>query len=775
MNVPTQLRRSAAVKAAQAFCGLMACLIGLPVAVLAAEPASDTDAKVEALLRQMTLEEKVGQMCQYLGVERIRLDAKKAGSVIGEEDFTTITTTYPGLSIGDIEQMIREGKIGSILFALGPKEANRLQAIARQGRLKIPLIMAIDAIHGDGLVRGTTVYPTPLSLASAFDVELVEKIARQTALEVRANGSHWVLSPNVDVARDARWGRVGETFGEDPLLVGRMGAAMVRGYQGLCGPTSNSVLACIKHLVAGSAPVNGLNFAPMDVSEHTLRSIYLPPFVECVQSGAGSLMPAHHDLNSTPCHANRWIIEDLMRRENNFRGIAISDWMDIERLADLHFVAANQKEAVYQSVMAGVDMHMHGPGFATPLIELVNEGRVPQKRVDESVRRILRAKFELGLFDHWEIPLEDAAKITFCAEHQQTALEAARKSIVLLKNEGALLPLDPDRYKKILVAGPLADSPALMGDWVFPQPDENVTTVLEGVKMIAAKDCMVLLNDCGGTARTTSSEAIAAVAKQAREADLTILVVGENSFRAPPFNKDRTSGENIDRSDIELPGQQLDLVKAVVASGKPVVVVLINSRPIGSEWTAEHSSALVEAWEPGCKGGQAVAEVLFGKVNPSGRLPITVPRTAGHIQTIYNHKPSQYSHNYALGKTGPLFWFGHGLSYTTFTYSNLKIPAAVESGNPIRVKVDVTNSGTRAGDEVVLLYVRDLVSSVSTPVKELKAFNRVTIAPGETKSVELTVDYKQLALFDRELNLVVEPGEFEVFVGNLKERITARR
>jgi len=726
-----------------------------------AGPDADLDRQVEALLKQMTLEEKAGQMCQFVGIEHLKEGMKRRGKIASNNDAIGM---YPGLKFSDLEQMVRDGKIGSFLHVVTAEEANRLQGLAMESRLKIPLIIGIDAIHGDAMVRGTTVYPSPLGLAATFDEKLVEQMSKEAALETRANGAQWTFTPNVDVARDARWGRVGETFGEDPYLVGRMGAAMVRGLQGpdMAGP--DRVVACIKHLIAGSQPVNGLNGAPTDISERTMRSVFLPPYVEGIKAGAGSLMTAHNELNGVPCHGNRWLVEEVMRQECGFDGFVVSDWMDIERLATVHHVVPNQKEAVYRTVMSGMDMHMHGPGFLEPLVELVREGRIPEARVDDSVRRILRAKFKLGLFDEWRTPPELTAKVTFSLAHQQTALEAARKSIVLLKNENGLLPISSGKYKRILVTGPLANSHALLGDWVLPQPEENIITPLEGLRQVAPADCEVLSFDCGESVKSTPPETIAEAARQAAGSDVVVLVVGDNALRYDEEGK--TSGENIDRSDIELPGGQLALVKAIVATGKPVVVVMINSRPLGSEWTVKNVPAFLNAFEPGCKGGQALADILFGKVNPSGKLPITIPRSAGQIQTIYNYMPSQYFHKYVIGSSEPLFWFGEGLSYTKFKYSNLRLPSIVGPGAPVEVAVDLANVGDRAGDEVVLLYVNDVVSSTTTPVKALKAFQRVSLQPGEVKTVRLTIGYDQLALIDERMKSVVEPGQFRVFVGN---------
>lgn len=725
-------------------------------------PALTLEQRVEDLLGRMTLEEKVGQMCQYVSPERLREAAKRRPSGPVKDD---MTPEVKGTNLDKIDQMVREGRIGSFLTVTTPEEANRLQSLAAESRLRIPLLLGIDAINGNALVAGTTVFPTPINLASTFDPELVERVARATAVEVRAHGSQWTFSPNVDVARDARWGRVGETFGEDPLLVGILGAAMVRGYQGspALGPTS--IMACIKHMIAGSQPINGLNYAAADVSERTMREIFLPPYEACIRAGAATAMAAHNELGGIPCHANQWLIEDVFRREKGFAGFVVSDWTDVERLVSVHHVAVDMEEAVYQAVTAGLDMHMHGPGFFEPLVRLVRAGRIAESRVDESVRRILRAKFALGLFEDHGTRAGQAAEVTFTEAHRQLALEAARKSIVLLKNTGSVLPLGPTS-RRILVTGPLADSPSIMGWWAGRQPRQNYITIAQGLKQAAPAGVEVSWFDGGDSVRSMPDAAISGAVRAAQDADVVVAVVGEKTVRYDP---DKTSGENVDRSDLELVGRQLELVQALAATGRPVIVVLSNSRPLASPWIFEHVPAVVEAWEPGCMGGQAVAEVLFGTVNPSGRLPISFPRSAGHIQTIYNHKPADGWHTYALEQSAPAFPFGAGLSYTTFTYSNLKVAPIIHPGEPVIVSVDVANTGSRTGDEVVLLYMRDLVSSVTTPVKALKAFRRVTLAPTERRTVAFEVAFDQLALLDRRLRAVVEPGEFSVMVGGLNQ------
>ena len=717
--------------------------------------------RVDDLLSRMTLEEKVAQMCQFVGLEFLREANKKyTPEQIRNSDAVGF---YPGLPGEDVARMVEQGKIGSFLHVFTAEEANRLQRLALKSRLKIPLLLGIDAIHGNGMVRGTTVYPSPITLASAWNPELVREIGRQTALEMRAAGSHWAFTPNVDVARDPRWGRVGETFGEDPYLVSRMGVAMIRGLQTEDFGGADKVIACAKHLAAGSQPVNGLNIAPTDVSERTLREIFLPPYQAAVEAGVFTVMAAHNEVNGLPCHANKWLLMDILRNEFGFHGFIISDWMDIERLASVHHVAKDEKEAYLLTIQAGMDMHMHGPGFFEGVVELVMEGKIPEQRIDQSVRRILEAKFKLGLFENPFVDADKARAVVFSEEHQRTALEAARQGIVLLKND-CILPLDAKKYKKIFITGPNANNETILGDWAMDQPDENVITVAEGVRQLAPEGCQVEYFDSGEVIRRMEDAKIDQAAKLAISADLAIVVVGSNSMRYR-WN-DKTCGENMDRADLTLAGKQRQLVQAVYRSGTPVVVVLVNGRPLSVNWIDEHIPAVIEAWEPGCFGGQAIAEVLFGLVNPGGKLPVTFPRSVGQIQMIYNQKPSHVYRKYAFEPVTPLYPFGFGLSYTTFEYSNIRLekPRITPHGQT-RVSIDVRNSGRREGDEIVQLYIRDVVSSVTRPVKELKGFERVHLAPGEVKTVSFSITPDQLSFFNAEMKRVVEPGEFKIMIG----------
>ena len=724
------------------------------------DSSQTVDIRVEDLLKRMTLEEKVGQMCQWVGIEHM----KEAEKDLTEEELylNTARGFYPGITVSDVEQMTRDGKIGSFLHVLTTEEANYLQKLALQSRLGIPLLIGIDAIHGNAQVVGTTVYPTSIGQASMFDPQLVEEICRQTAIEMRATGSQWTFNPNVEVARDPRWGRVGETFGEDPYLVSLLGAASVRGYQGDGFNRKNNVLACVKHLIGGSQPINGTNGAPTDISERTLREVFFPPFKAAIDAGAYSLMTAHNELNGIPCHTNEWLLQDILKKEWGFKGIVVSDWMDIEHVHDLHKTAIDNKDAYFQSIKAGIDMHMHGPQFLEEVISLVQEGKLTEKRIDETCRKILAIKFTLGLFDNPFTDISVMNQVIFNQEHRETALDAARNSIVLLKNNG-ILPINKTKYKTILVTGPNANNQTILGDWALPQPEENVVTVLEGLKMMHPESNLIF-SDQGWNIRKMDNEKIKDAVTKAKIADLAIVVVGEHSLRNNWSEK--TCGEDCDRSDINLAGLQQELVESIIKTGVPTIVVLVNGRQLGVEWIANHADALIEAWEPGSLGGQAVAEIIYGEINPSGKLPVTIPRHVGQIQMIYNHKPSMYFHPYAIGESTPLYPFGFGLSYTKFEYDNLKIKNQVVGlAGTINLSVDIENSGKFAGTEIIQLYIRDLFSSATRPVKELKDFKRVYLEPNEKKRITFELPVSKLAYYDSKMEWGVEPGDFEIMVG----------
>ena len=713
--------------------------------------------RVEDLLTRMTLEEKVAQMCQYVGLNY--LSSENESSLTEEILNSDSKASYKGFLKKDIAQMVVDGKIGSFLHVLEPQESNILQALALKSRLKIPLIIGIDAIHGNGMVKGTTVYPSPITISSSFTDTLAYQVGIQTAKEIRAAGSHWAFTPNIDVLRDPRWGRVGETFGEDPLLVSNMGSSMIKGLQ-----ETNKVIACAKHFIAGSEPVNGLNASPMDISDRNMREIYLKPFKKAVESGVYSVMAAHNELNGIPCHMNKYLMTDILREELQFKGFIVSDWMDIERIRTLHKIAENNKDASFLSVDAGMDMHMHGPYFLEHVVELVKENKISEKRIDESVRKILLAKIKLGLFENPFIDLEEVDNKIFTKEHKNTSLEIARKSIVLLKNSNRTLPINFEKKNRILVTGPNANNHSILGDWTKPQPEENVVTIFEGIEKIGSqKGFEVDFFDSNSDILNISENDILSTVDIAKDYDYVFVVVGDNSLRH--LNKKKTAGENMARSKINLAGNQLKLVKSLEKLTNKLVVVYVNGKPIAEPWIEDNIDAIIEAWEPGSFGGQAVGEIIFGDVNPSGKLPLTFPRSVGQLQMVYNHKPSQYFHKYAQEKITPLYSFGHGLSYSEFVYSNLVVKKSTIKDSIINISFSLTNESEFEGEEVVQLYFRDSYSSVTRPVKELLDYKRISMKPNESKQIYFNIPIKKLAFYDINMKNCVEKGNFEFMVG----------
>lgn len=706
--------------------------------------------RVELLLAEMTLDEKIGQMCQFVGeASDIDFDSKDTKS-----NYT--------LALGARAGLIKQGKIGSFLKVSTFEEANVLQELAEQSRLKIPLLIATDAIHGHGMYMGaTTIYATQIGLAASFEPELAERVAQYTASEMRATGFNWAYSPNVEVVRDARWGRIGETFGEDPYLVTEMGNAMVRGYQGKDFSSPTNVLASAKHFVGGGIAYNGVNGAPADVSERTLHEIFFPPFIGSIDNGVYTIMPAHNEINGIPAHAHEEYLTDLIRGEWGFEGFYISDWMDIQRLESAHKIVDSEREADKVAVLAGMDVHMQGPGFFDNVKALVENGEIPLSRIDHAVSKILYAKFQLGLFENRYTTQQAVDDTLLSDSHRALALTTAQKSMVLLKNNG-VLPLSQD-IERIVVTGPNADHQALLGEWARIQPGNNVITVLEGIEQQYGQDTAIDYVAIAKHHHISDSE-LSTAGQLAENADVVIAVMGENSLR---FDQHKTSAENVDRPTLDLVGNQIELLKKIKASGSKLVVVLVNGGPIASEWLTEHADAILEAWEPGMYGGQAIAETLVGKINPAGRLPITVPRSVGHLQSFYNHKPSAFHRGgFYLSRRAPLYYFGYGLSYTQFDYSNLIVPKTMSTEGSLSVSVDIKNIGAMDGDEVVLLYINDKVSSVTTPVKKLVAFKRLHLKRGERKTISFTIDNKDFALLDRHMKSVVEPGEFDIIIGD---------
>jgi len=727
-------------------------------------PNINVEDRVEDLMGRMTLEEKVYQMNQFVGLDHMRQAEKN----LTEEELHSNDAQgfYKGLFSDDVAEMTSRGEIGSFLHVLTPEESNLLQDLALQSRLKIPVLIGIDAIHGNALVSGTTVYPSPISLASTWSDDFLEIIGMQTAKEMRATGSHWTFTPNIDVLRDPRWGRVGETFGEDHLLVGNLGAAMIRGFQQDDFTGAEKVIACAKHMIAGGESINGLNAAPMDVSMRTLKEVHLKPYKQAIDAGVYSIMAAHNELNGIPCHMSSWLMTDLFRNKWAFKGFFVSDWMDIERIETLHHAAASLKEASFLSVDAGMDMHMHGVKFSEAVVALVQEGKLSEDRVNDACRKILTAKFRLGLFENRKVDLDTISEKIFTPEHQKVALQTAREGVVMLKNNG-ILPINKSKEtKRILVTGPNANNQTILGDWHAAQPEQNVTTIFEGLKTIGnQKGFAVEFFNSGENIRKIKDERINQAANKAKDADYAIVVVGDNSMRYRW--KDKTAGENMGRAALDLPGKQLKLIMAIEATGTPVIIILVNGRPISEPWLQDNIPAILEAWEPGSLGGQAVAEIVFGDINPSGKLPLTVARNVGQLRMIYNHKPSAYFHKYAFEKNTPLYPFGYGLSYTNFEYSTPKLSASVLSLNgTVNVSVEVKNTGNFDGKEVVQMYIRDQISSATRPVKELKGYKRIFLKKGESETVFFEIDKETLAFYDIDMNYCVEPGDFSIMVGS---------
>jgi beta-glucosidase len=698
------------------------------------DPSQRVEARVEDLLNRMTLEEKIGQMCQY--------------------------TKYPER----YEELVKAGKVGSFFNVTGAEQTNEVQRIAvEQSRLGIPLIFGLDVIHGY-----STIYPIPLAMASTWDPETAKKAASMAAAEASSEGIHWNFAPMVDIARDPRWGRVAEGAGEDPCLGSAMARAQVEGYQGESLADPDTIVACPKHYVAYGGAEGGRDYNTVEVSERTLRDVYLPPFKASVEAGAGTLMSAFNDLNGIPASANRFTLTTVLREEWEFEGFVVSDWNSIGELV-VHGIAGTRAQAGKEAVEAGVDMDMEGNVYQMTLASLVEEGAVSESTVDDAVRRILTIKFRLGLFDRPYTDTGLAAKVIQCKEHIEAARDSARRSMVLLKNENGLLPLKKD-LKIVAVIGPLADEQdALLGCWPCMGKPEDVVTVLEGIKNMVSEKTEVL-HAKGCDIQGDSTEGLKDAADKAKAADVAIVVVGESR---------EMSGEAGCRSSLDLPGVQERLVRDVCDTGVPVVMVLLNGRPISISWSAEHVLAILEAWHPGIQGGNAVADLLFGDFNPVGRLPVTFPRTVGQVPIYYNHKNTGrpptfllYTSKYIDLPSTPLFPFGHGLSYTQFEYSNLTIsPESITANGEVEMSLDVKNVGDCKGDEVVQLYLRDLVGSVTRPLKELKGFKRITLKPGEKTTVKFVVGPEQLAFVNRGMKRVVEPGAFEVMIGGSSENI----
>jgi beta-glucosidase len=733
-------------------------------------PRLSVEKRVDDLLSRMTLEEKIAQLT-CLWSNRPQKNAQ-----------TNFATDRGDFSPQKAAQVMKYG-IGQIARQReqkGPRDgaifANALQKwLIENTRLGIPAIFHDEILHGH-MARGSTSFPQPIALASTWDPDFIGKVFTAAALETRARGSQQVLGPNLDVAREPRWGRTEETYGEDPYLVSRMSVAIIKALQGP-GPTINGehVIATAKHFAAHGQPEGGTNIAPANYSERVLREIFLPGFKAAVtEGGIMSVMASYNEIDGVPSHANSWLLEKVLRQEWGFKGHVVSDYYGISQLQDLHHVANSKEEAARLALEAGVDIELPDPDCFPLLLNLVREGKVSEALIDKAVARNLRGKFLLGLFENPYVDPDRAVRLTNSREHRELAAEAARRSIVLLKNENNLLPLNRSRLRSIAVIGPNADRVHLGG--YSDDPGRGVSVrqgitekVGNRIKVTYAEGCKITQE--GGDWFADSShlnipaddeKLIAQAVEVARDADVALLVLGGNE----DTNKEAWAENHLgDRDSLELVGRQNDLVKAVLETGKPTIVMLINSGPLSINYIAEKVPAILEGFYLGQESGVGVADVLFGDFNPAGKLAITFPRSVGQLPAYYNRKPTA-RRGYLFTSKEPLFPFGYGLSYTTFDYSNVNVsPAQIRPKDQTKVTVTVSNTGNRAGDEIVQLYIRDLVSSVTRPIMELKDFKRVSLAPGESKIVEFTITPDKLSFLGLDMKTVVEPGWFDVMVG----------
>jgi beta-glucosidase len=726
------------------------------------------------LLSRMTLEEKAAQMmCVWQQKADTLVDAS------GKFDLEKAKRAFAhGNGIG---QVGRPSDAGGGQGARGQAElTNEIQRFfIENSRLGIPVMFHEECLHGQAAPEGTS-FPQPIGLAATFNPELVESLYAMTAAEARARGTHHALTPVVDVARDPRWGRVEETFGEDPFLVSTMGQAAIRGFQGdRSFANKDRVLATLKHFVAHGQPESGMNCAPANVSMRVLRETFLQPFKDALQkSGAVSVMASYNEVDGVPSHANRWLLRDVLRKEWGFDGFIVSDYYAIWELSDRpethgHHVAADKREACVLAVRAGVNIEFPEPDCYLHLVELVKDGTLQESQLDDLVAPMLLWKFKMGLFDDPYVDPAHAERIVGSEAHRELALKAAHETITLLENKNDVLPLSVDSLKTIAVIGPNAHRSLLGGYSGKPKVD---ISVLDGIRVhvgdhanvVYSEGCKITLGGSWNEDKVTPSDPdedrrqIAEAVKVAKRADVIVLAIGGNEQTSREAWNLNHMG---DRTSLDLIGRQMELVDAMAALGKPVVALLFNGRPLSIGPLRDKVDAVLECWYIGQETGRAVADILFGTQSPSGKLAITVPRSAGHLPAFYNYKPSA-RRGFLFDDVSPLYAFGYGLSYTTFAVTNVRLDqSTIRRDGSTVVRADVTNTGSRPGAEVVQMYIRDVVSSVTRPVKELRGFKKVWLQPGETKTVELPITPESLAFYDVDMQYVVEPGEFAVMVG----------
>ena len=725
-------------------------LAGLGITISAQK---SIDQKVTELMAKMTLEEKIGQLNQY------------------NDD---ITATGPITKDADKAGQVRAGKLGSILNAIGTKNTKNWQDQAMQSRLKIPLLFGQDVIHGF-----RTTFPIPLGETATWDMNLIEKSARIAATEASAYGIHWTFAPMVDIGRDPRWGRVMEGAGEDTYLGTLVGKARVKGFQGNGLGNKDAVMACAKHFAAYGAAVGGRDYNSVDMSLRQLHETYLPPFKAVSDIGVATFMNSFNDINGIPATGNKYIQRDLLKGAWNFQGFVVSDWGSIGEMIP-HGFAKDNKDAALKAIIAGSDMDMESRSYTNHLAELVKEGKVDIQLVDDAVRRILTKKYELGLFDdpYRFINEKREKEQANNPEHRKFAREIGAKSIVLLKNENQLLPLSPTT-KKVAIIGPFAKATVENhGFWsiAFPDDSQRIVTQFDGIKAQLDKNSELLYAK-GCNANDNDKSLFAEAVETAKKADVVIMTLGEGHAM---------SGEAKSRSNIHFSGVQEDLLKEIAKTGKPIILMINAGRPLVFDWASENIPTIVYTWWLGTEAGNSIADVLFGKINPGGKLPMTFPRTEGQIPIYYNHyntgRPAKnntdrnYVSAYIDLDNDPAYPFGFGLSYTTFQYSDVNVSATQLKGNQtLTASVTLTNSGNYDGEEVVQLYIRDLVGKVVRPVKELKGFQKIFLKKGESKTVSFNITPEDLKFYDDELNFDWESGEFDIMIGTNSAQVQTKR
>ncbi|HTH58040.1 MAG TPA: glycoside hydrolase family 3 N-terminal domain-containing protein [Cyclobacteriaceae bacterium] len=719
-------------------------LFGLSATQLFAQQES-VSRKVDSLLRLMTLDEKIGQLNQYNG------DWEATGPITKD---------------GDKQNQIKKGMLGSMINVVGVDHTKTLQELALQSRLKIPLLFGQDVIHGY-----RTIFPIPLGEAASWDLDAMERSARIAATEAAAAGIHWTFAPMVDIARDPRWGRVMEGAGEDTYLGALIAKARVKGFQGNGFGNTNAVMACAKHFAAYGAAVGGRDYNSVDMSDRQLWETYLPPFKACADAGVATFMNSFNDLNGIPASGNKYLQRDILKGKWNFKGFVVSDWGSVGEMIQHGYVADNY-EASLSAINAGCDMDMESRSYIKHLSKLVSDGKVKVSVIDEAVKRILTKKFEMGLFDDpFKFSNKQREQQQWNNEdHLKAARDMAKKSIVLLKNENQLLPLSK-QTKTIAVIGPFVKAVRdNLGFWSYQWPDDStrIVTQFQGIKNhMNANSKLLYAKGCGVT--DSSRSGFAEAVKMARQADVVIVSIGEASD---------WSGEAKSRAHIRLPGVQEELVKAIKATGKPVIALINAGRPLIFNSVEENVSAVLYSWWLGTQAGNAIGDVLFGDYNPSGKLPMTFPKSEGQIPLYYNYfstgrpAPNEnetfYRSGYIDMPNSAAFPFGYGLSYTNFNYGNINLVPAdgvLRQGQSLKINVVVTNAGKYEGKETVQLYVRDLVGSVVRPVKELKGFQQIVLKPGEAREISFTISSDDLRFYNEKLEYIYEPGDFKVFVG----------